>query len=115
MGLVYFQKRNKNPTLRHAKMCVPNKRKPVMVSPSRLIPTVPIIKRGPELLVKARSRSASSFVTMPCIRKSVTIFAPTGVPLMIPIKRAKLPCPGTWKIGRINPFNNLPKIGIMLV
>lgn len=52
----------------------------MVVFPKREIPTVPIIKRGPELLVKVISLSASSLVQSPFFLKLVTIFAPTGYP-----------------------------------
>ena len=77
---LYFQNLNKNPTVKLAKICVKNKTSPIVVLPKRAIPTVPIIKSGPELFVKVISLSASSFVQMPFFLKLVTIFAPTGYP-----------------------------------
>ena len=77
---LYFQNLNKNPTVKLAKICVKNKTRPIVVLPKRAIPTVPIIKSGPELFVKVISLSASSFVQMPFFLKLVTILAPTGYP-----------------------------------
>ena len=88
---------------------------PSVVSANKLIPTVPIINKGPELLVKANNLSHSSLVQVPSSRNLVTILAPIGYPLMIPIRRAKLPSPGTLKIGRIHLFKSFPKNGIKLV
>ena len=85
------------------------------MSKNKLIPTVPIIKSGPELLVKASNLSPSSFVQIPFCLKFVTILAPIGYPLIIPIINAKAPSPGTLKIGLINLFKTFPKISIIPV
>lgn len=77
---LHFQNLNKIPTVKLAKICVKNNTSPIVVLPKRAIPTVPIIKSGPELFVKVISLSASSFVQMPFFLKFVTIFAPTGYP-----------------------------------
>lgn len=92
-----------------------NNKIPVRVSKNKLIPTVPIIKSGPELLVKAISLSPSSLVHMPFCLKLVTILAPIGYPLMIPIIKAKAPSPGTLNIGLINLFKAFPRKGIIPV
>lgn len=73
-----FQNLNITPTVKEASKWVTNRTRPIVVFPKREIPTVPIIKRGPELLVKVISLSASSFVQIPFFLKLVTIFAPTG-------------------------------------
>ena len=57
-----FQKRNKNPTVKQERICVTKSNNPTKWLPNKLIPTVPIINRGPELLVKASSLSASALV-----------------------------------------------------
>ena len=75
---LYFQNLNKIPTVKLAKICVKNKTSPIVVLPKSEIPTVPIIKSGPELFVKVTSLSASSFVQIPFFLKLVTILAPTG-------------------------------------
>ena len=74
----YFQKRKKNPTKIQLNRWVRNSSIPIWVLPNRVIPTVPIINKGPELFVKARSRSASALVHRPSCLNFVTIFAPTG-------------------------------------
>lgn len=73
-----FQNLNKTPTVKEASKWVTNKVRPIVVLPKREIPTVPIIKRGPELLVKVISLSASSLEQIPSFLKLVTILAPTG-------------------------------------
>ena len=60
------------------RICVINNKTPMVVLPNRVMPTVPIINKGPELLVKASILSASSWVTIPCYIKLLTILAPTG-------------------------------------
>ena len=80
-----------------------------------LIPTVPIINNGPELLVNAINRSASISEQIFCSFRLETIFAPTGYPLIIPIIRAKEPSPGTLKTGRIIFPKNFPKIETIFV
>lgn len=79
------------------------------------MPTVPKINKGPELLVKAKSLSHSSLVQVPSSLKRVTILAPIGYPLTIPIIKANAPSPGTLKNGRINLFNNFPRKVITFV
>ena len=86
-----------------------------MVLPNKVIPTVPTINSGPELLVKASNLSASCLVTIPCSIKLETIFAPTGYPLISPIRKAKAPSPGTLNNGLIIGFSHLPKYFITLV
>ena len=56
--------------------------------PNKLIPIVPIINKGPELFVKAKSLSASALEQVPSSLNLVTILAPTGYPLIIPIIKA---------------------------
>jgi len=51
---------------------------PIEVLEKRVIPTVPIINKGPELFVKQSILSPSSFVHKLEFLKSVTILAPTG-------------------------------------
>ena len=106
---------NKTPTVIHANIWVISRIIPIVWFPNKLIPTVPIINKGPELLVKASILSPSSFVQSPFSLKWHTIFAPTGYPLIIPIKKAYAPSPGTLKIGLINLFRYFPSIGIKLV
>ena len=74
------------------------------------VPTVPIIKRGPELLQNARSRSASGFDRFPALYKSFAQIAPKGNPLIIPSTNAAAPAGATLNSGRIiNPhiFDNV--------
>lgn len=58
--------------------CVSSSRKPVLLSLNMPTPTEPIIKSGPEVLVKASKRSPSVLVHELLSRKPLTIFAPTG-------------------------------------
>ena len=82
---LYFQNLKIIPTVNEANIWVINKTMPVVVSLKRPIPIVPRINRGPELLVNAIKRSDSALVKIFLFRKSHTIFAPTGYPLIIPI------------------------------
>ena len=77
--------------------------------------TTPMINRGPELFVKLSNLSHSVSVQIERSLKSATIFAPTGYPLIVPIRRANAPSPGTLNRGLISLFNNLPKSGITAV
>ena len=110
-----FQNLKIIPTVIHERMCVNNNKNPISVLPNNEIPTVPIIKRGPELLVKASNLSASSLLHIPLLKKFEIIFAPTGYPLIIPIINANEPSPGTLNIGLINLLSFFPKISITLV
>ena len=69
---------NKKPTVKQLRICVINKTKPIYGLENIPTPTVPIIKSGPELLVKAINLSASVAVHSFCSFKLATIFAPTG-------------------------------------
>ena len=80
--------RNNIPTVIADKTCVINNKKPMEEFANKVIPTVPIINRGPELLVNASRLSASDLEHLFCILNSVTIFAPTGYPLIRPIMNA---------------------------
>ena len=111
----FLQNLNKIPTLIHANICVNKSKNPIKVLSNKLTPTVPNIKSGPELFVKASNLSASSLVQVLFSLSFVTIFAPTGYPLIIPIINGKAPSPGTLKMGRINLLSILPKNGITLV
>ena len=62
--LSHFQNLNSNPTVIHARICVINSKIPVRVSPKKEIPIVPIMKRGHELLVKAKSLSACTILSI---------------------------------------------------
>ena len=64
--------------LKAERIWVINNKNPMEVFEKREIPTVPIMKRGPELFVKQSMRSASSLVQTSLLRKSATIFAPIG-------------------------------------
>ena len=58
---------------------------------------------------------SSSLVTICCSTKLETILAPTGYPLISPIKNAKAPSPGTLNNGLIIGVNHLPEYFITLV
>lgn len=61
-------------------MWVNNNKNPIEEFPKRLIPTVPIIKSGPELFVKLINLSQSSLEHILFFLKFTAIFAPTGYP-----------------------------------
>ena len=61
-----------------AKIWVISNKRPIVVFPNILIPTVPTIKRGPELLVKLNNLSHSVFGQIFCFLNSQAILAPTG-------------------------------------
>lgn len=114
---LYFQNLKMIPTINEAKIWVINKTIPIVVSWKRLIPTVPRMNKGPELLVKDNKRSDSDLVRTLLLRISHTIFAPIGYPLRMPIIKGKLPCPGTLNIGLINLLKKFPRtfiIGVWL-
>ena len=49
-----FQNLNKNPTVRDASICVISNKKPIVELPNILIPTVPIINKGPRIICEAK-------------------------------------------------------------
>lgn len=51
---LYFQNLNKKPTVRQAKKCVINSKNPIEELPNILIPTVPIMNRGPGVICKTK-------------------------------------------------------------
>ena len=79
------------------------------------MPTVPIIKRGPELFVKLRSLSHSSLEQILLFLKLLAILAPIGYPLIIPIIKANAPSPRTLNNGFIYLFRILPKMFTIFV
>ena len=85
-----------------------NKNRPMDAEPNIPVPTAPIINSGPELFVKARSLSASSFVSDPFFLRSAVIFAPTGYPDVTPRARAKEAQPGTLKKGLMTGSSKTP-------
>ena len=107
-SFVFFQKRKMIPTDKEASKCVTNSKIPIIVFLYSKIPTEPIINKGPELLVKLKSLSHSSFVQICSFLKLVAIFAPIGYPLIIPIIKAKAPSPRILNKGFINRFKILP-------
>ena len=66
------------PTVKLAKRCVINKSNPIVEFPNIPIPTVPIIKSGPELFVKLSNLSHSSLGQILFCLKFAAILAPTG-------------------------------------
>ena len=109
------QKRNSIPTLIHPNMCVIKSKTPICVFPNILIPTVPIINRGPELFVKLNSLSHSGLEQIFLFLNSVAILAPTGYPLINPIIKQKAPLPDILNNGFIILFSSLPKNDIIEV
>lgn len=79
-----FQNLNIIPTLIHAKICVINSKIPIDVFLYIESPTVPIIKRGPELLVKLSSLSHSSLVQVLFFLKLVAILHLQDIHLLFP-------------------------------
>lgn len=59
-------------------MCVINNNMPIVELPNILIPTVPIINKGPELFVKLSNLSHSVLDKILFFLKLQAIFAPTG-------------------------------------
>ena len=57
---------------------ITNNKIPITVFLNIKIPTVPIINRGPELLVKLSNLSHSSLLQILFFLKLLAIFAPTG-------------------------------------
>ena len=76
--LLYFQNLKIKPTVMHARMCVIKSKIPMAVFLNIKIPTEPMIKRGPELFVKASNLSHSSLLQILFNLKLLAIFAPTG-------------------------------------
>ena len=74
------------------------------------MPQVPIINKGPDVLVNASKREASDLVHLPSCQSSDVILAPVGYPESQPIDRAKAPVPGTSNSGRMIGLNSLPMI-----
>ena len=72
--------------------------------------TLPIINRGPELVVKLNNLSHSSFEQILFFLKLQAILAPTGYPLIIPIINANAPSPLTLNKGFIKLFNKFPNM-----
>ena len=99
----------------HESICVNNKRIPIIVFPNIVIPTVPIINSGPELLVKLKSLSHSDLEQIFSSLNLQAILAPTGYPLISPIIKAKEPAPFTLKRGFIINSNFLPKCVMIFV
>ena len=100
------------PTQILAKICVIKRSRPIKVFPNMLIPTVPIINKGPELFVKLSNLSHSVFEHIFLVLNSLAIFAPTGYPLISPIIKPKAPQPDILNKGLIILFKSLPKKGI---
>ena len=76
--LFFFQNRKSIPTDKEASKWVINSKTPIIVFRYSKIPTEPIINKGPELLVKLKSLSHSSFVQIFSFLKLVAILAPMG-------------------------------------
>ena len=99
-----------------------NKRKyPRDVLDNIAVPTVPMIKSGPQLLQKHKVRSASLRDNLCSQYKFLTTFAPIGYPAKTPIKKAKKLSPGRcqrrWAKGvqcEINPCSPLSGTKILI-
>lgn len=77
------------------------KNSPISAFFSMAVPTVPIIKSGPELLQKGRRRIASVRLINFFSYRSRQIFAPAGYPLKMPVIKQSAPPPLTLKSGSI--------------
>ena len=97
-----FQNLNKNPTVNAPKICVKSKIIPILELLKIEIPTVPKINKGPELFVNASKCSPSVLLIFLSILKLLTIFAPVGYPLMVPIIIGKTASPDKLKIDFMN-------------
>ena len=111
----FFQNLKINPTVIHPNKCVINNKIPIVVFLKSNIPTVPIINKGPELLVKLSNLSHSSLEQIFFSLNVDAILAPTGYPLIIPIIKAKEPSPLILNNGFINGLRKKPNIFIILV
>lgn len=78
-----------------------NSKTPILLLLNIAIPQVPIMNKGPEVLVNASKRDASSKVHLPSWYNSDVILAPVGYPESQPIERAKAPVPETLNKGFI--------------
>ena len=76
----FFQNLNKKPTVKLPKMCDIKSRRPIKEFPNIVMPTLPKIKRGPELLVKLSNLSHSCLEQIFFSLKLTAILAPTGYP-----------------------------------
>ena len=103
--LFVFQNLKINPIVNVPRICVKRSRVPMFLFLKKQVPIVPIINIGPELFVNDKSLSPSSCVSRSLFRKSVTIFAPVGYPLIIPMIKGNAPIPGTLNNGCIYLFN----------
>lgn len=112
---LFFQNLKIIPTLIQDRICVMKSNRPIVVLPNIKMPTVPIIKRGPELFVKLSNLSHSSLEQISFFLKLEAILAPTGYPLIIPIIKAKAPSPRTLNNGFIYLFRILPKMFTIFV
>lgn len=111
----FFQNLKIIPTLMQDRICVVKSNRPIVVLPNIKIPTVPIIKRGPELFVKLSNLSHSSLEQISFFLKFVAILAPTGYPLIIPMIKEKEPSPRTLNNGFIYLFRIFPNIFTIFV
>ena len=74
------------------------------------MPQVPMMNKGPEVLVNASNRAASVLEHLPSWYNSDVILAPVGYPESQPIESAKAPAPGTLNKGRIMGVSSFPII-----
>ena len=72
------------------------------------MPQVPIMNKGPEVLVKASNLHASALEHLSSWYNSDAILAPVGYPESQPIESAKAPAPGTLNKGRIIGVSSFP-------
>ena len=113
--LLGFQNLNKNPIVREPKIWVKSKIIPIFELQKIEIPTVPKINKGPELFVNASKCSPSVLLIFLSILKLLTILAPVGYPLIVPIIIGKMASPDKLKKVFINFLQYLPKILTMFV
>ena len=75
---LFLQNLNKKPTVKLPRRCDINSKSPIKELPNIVMPTLPNIKSGPELLVKLSNLSHSCFEQILFFLKLTAIFAPTG-------------------------------------
>ena len=74
----FFHHLKQKPTIRQEIICDIRRITPIFIEWKRLIPTVPKINKGPELLVNAINLSLSILFIIPWLFKLETVLAPIG-------------------------------------
>ena len=91
------------------KICTVKSRIPVFGELKNALPTVARINAGPQLLQKARARSASFFEQYFLSYAAIIVAAPTGYPPIKPSMSDEESVPPREKQGRIMRYRVFPK------